>query len=156
MIRPVKSFGILLSQGIDICPFHIHEEAAADHAGSVLRCGVVRCDGIDSTTPVQFTGDNGVPSGAVVDIDSAGYDSLCHPGAGEESAGVDALEEALWALPVVERQALYLTAMVGLPAERAAAALGLSRREEVYAAVRRGRGRLRGRRDLRPRRRRGE
>jgi len=55
---------------------------------------------------------------------------------------VEDAERALWALPAGQRQALYMTAVAGLPAAEVARCLGLESRERVYQWVRTARRRL--------------
>ena len=55
---------------------------------------------------------------------------------------VEAAERALWALPLGQRQALYMTVVAGMPAAEVARCLGLPRRALVYHWVRTARRRL--------------
>jgi DNA-directed RNA polymerase specialized sigma24 family protein len=71
---------------------------------------------------------------------------------GEALAGLDRLDAALWSLPVLNRQVVYMMCLRRQPAPDIAQWLGLSGAEAVYVLLRRARRRLRPLLD-RPRRR---
>ncbi|MCD6519907.1 MAG: hypothetical protein J7M05_08300 [Anaerolineae bacterium] len=60
----------------------------------------------------------------------------------ERLARIDALSQALWRLPISQRQTLYLSALLGLPAEKVARQLRLKDARAVYRRLYRARRNL--------------
>jgi len=85
VVGTVEGFGVFLSQLVQVGGCHLDEEAADDHAATAVAGGAFMWgDGIDGTAAVEFAGDDGVISGAVVDIGDTRPDTLGDVGAAED------------------------------------------------------------------------
>ena len=87
MIGTAESFRVFLAQFVQVNWCHFDEEAANDHAASaVTGSPLMGSNCVDGSAAVDFAGDYGIVSGAVIDISYSRHDAFSDIGTTEDDA----------------------------------------------------------------------
>ena len=85
MIGTAESFRVFLPEFVKVGTFDFDKETTNDHAAAAITGSpLMGSNGIDGSTAVDFAGDYGIVSGAVIDISYSGPDAFGYIGTTED------------------------------------------------------------------------